>query len=80
MQANDISSIEIITWNHVIINIRKEYLKSSDCVLIICISEKHLMLYNGKIFGDVRGVMVIVVEITHGYTSSNRWRVWLHFI
>ena len=36
-QTNDYRYIEIITWNHIIVCIRLEYLKLYKCVQIICI-------------------------------------------
>ena len=37
VQTNDYYYIETITWNHIIICIRQEYLKPSNCVKNICI-------------------------------------------
>ena len=38
-----------------------------------------LASYHENYSGDARGVMVIVVGIGHGDTSSNPGRDWLHF-
>ena len=46
MQTNDYYQIEIITWSHIIISIRQEYLKPYNCVQIICIRWKYLISYN----------------------------------
>ena len=35
--------IEIISWNHIIISIKGEYLKPYNCVQIICIWQEYLI-------------------------------------
>ena len=43
------------------------------------ITHLHLTTINIYILGGARGVVVIVVGIGHGDTSSNPGRDWLHF-
>ena len=44
-----------------------------------CSIELLVIYSNTYIYGGVRVVMVIVVGIEHGDTSSNPGRDWLHF-
>ena len=43
VQTNANYQIELITWNHIIINVRKEYMKLYICALIVCIKSEYLI-------------------------------------